>query len=429
MIVIAGGAGFIGSNLCQYYLDQGKDVIVLDNLSTGTQIVPGVKFYKIDITDPDLGDLFRSPIEAVINLACPASPPAYQRDPIGTMLTCVVGTKNLLDLAKEHGAVFLQASTSEVYGDPEVSEQNEEYRGNVNPDGPRSCYDEGKRAAEALCFDYYRLWRTRIKVIRIFNTYGPGMDKNDGRVLPNFINQALEGKDITIYGDGTQTRSLMYITDLLRGIDLMIGSADSITGPVNLGRPEEITMNELANLVIELTGSDSKVVHQELPTDDPRKRKPVIQKAKEYLSWEPKVDMRTGISNLIDYLKMKESLITFSSRLHGYHVRLKELHFSAPTLSIHKVIDDFDHELLEFDDSVMEDSQSMVGLIQPGDLKVILPKSTEINDLLAELKGDVLDYYDSLEGASMWIGVRSEIEGFIHTICKTIYLIKIGNGN
>ena len=305
-ILVTGGAGFLGSNLCERLVkDPANHVYCLDNLQTGrTENIrelmglPNFEFIRHDIVEPiDLE------VDQIYNAACPASPPAYQADPVHTLKTSVFGMLNMLELARKHNATVLQFSTSEVYGDAQVHPQPETYWGNVNPDGIRSCYDEGKRAAETLCFDYHREYGVKIKVIRIFNTYGPKMDPNDGRVISNFVNQALRGEDLTVYGDGKQTRSFCYVDDLIEGIHRMMNSADDITGPVNLGNPGEFTMLELAEEVLRQTGSGSKLVHKELPKDDPKQRRPDITKAKELLGWEPKVPLREGLANTIEYYR------------------------------------------------------------------------------------------------------------------------------
>jgi UDP-glucuronate decarboxylase len=305
-VLVTGGAGFIGSHLVKRLLEEGNRVICVDNLYTGSKnnIIefldnPNFTFLKEDINN-HLN--IREQIDEIYNFACPASPVYYQKDPVFTITTNLVGTKNMLDLALQHGAKFLQASTSEVYGDPSVHPQTEEYWGNVNPIGIRACYDEGKRAAETLCFDYYRKRNAKIKVIRIFNTYGPNMAKDDGRVVSNFINQALNNEDITIYGDGNQTRSFQYVEDLINGV-IKIMDQDETVGPINLGNPDEFTILELAEKVIELTNSKSKIIYKDLPGDDPKKRKPDISKAKKSLNWKPKISLNNGLNKTIDYFK------------------------------------------------------------------------------------------------------------------------------
>ena len=279
----------------------------MDNYFTGSKsnIVhlldnPYFELYRHDVTMPAHVE-----VDEIYNLACPASPIHYQYDPIKTIQTSIMGAINMLGVAKRTGAKILQASTSEVYGDPHIHPQPEEYWGNVNPIGIRSCYDEGKRCAETLFFDYYRQNKVRIKVIRIFNTYGPNMHPNDGRVVSNFIVQALKGKDITIYGDGSQTRSFCYCDDLIRGMIAMMATPDEITGPINLGNPHEFTIKQLAELVIELTGAKSKIIYEPLPSDDPTQRQPVIDKAKEILHWEPTVELREGLVKTIEYFDHK----------------------------------------------------------------------------------------------------------------------------
>jgi len=308
-ILIAGGAGFIGTHLTKKYLDKGFDVIVLDNLSTGRAknlepffSLPNFYFYKMDIENqPNLE--FLGPIDYVVNLACPASPIHYQKNPVKTFRTCIIGTENLLRLAKTFNAVFLQASTSEIYGDPLKSPQNEEDWGNVNPIGPRSCYDEGKRASETLIMDYHNQYQVRTKIMRIFNTYGPYMDKGDGRVVSNFICQALRGEDLTIYGDGSQTRSFQYIDDLINAIERLLNTDDDFIGPVNLGNPDEFTIKELAEKVLHITGKDNKLIYKDLPQDDPKQRKPDIDLANRKLDWRPVVKLDEGLVKTIHYFK------------------------------------------------------------------------------------------------------------------------------
>ncbi len=303
-ILITGGAGFIGSHLCDRLLSEGNDVISLDNYFTGSKGNirhllgnPNFEQVRYDVTEP-----YYAEVDEIYNLACPASPVHYQFNPIKTMKTSFYGAMNMLGLAKRCGAKILQASTSEVYGDPEMSLQKEDYWGNVNPIGLRSCYDEGKRAAETLCVDYHRQNQVKVKIIRIFNTYGPRMNPDDGRVVSNFIVQALRGQDITIYGDGSQTRSFQYVDDLIEAMVRMMATDDDLIGPVNTGNPGEFTMLELAQKVIELTGTKSKIVYQSLPSDDPRQRKPDITLAKEKLSgWEPKIELEEGLVRTINY--------------------------------------------------------------------------------------------------------------------------------
>lgn len=304
-ILVTGGAGFIGSHLCERLLDKGNEVICADNFFTGdkSNILHLLKNPLFELIRHDVTFPLYIEIDEIYNLACPASPIHYQRDPVQTTKTSVHGAINMLGLAKRVGAKILQASTSEVYGDPEVHPQTEEYWGKVNPIGSRSCYDEGKRCAETLFFDYYRQHRLKIKVIRIFNTYGPNMQPNDGRVVSNFIMQALNQKDITIYGDGCQTRSFCFVTDLIDGMIRMMNSSDATIGPVNLGNPSEFTMLELAEKVLELTSSQSKIIFKPLPSDDPKQRKPDISLAKERLDWEPYVGLEEGLKKTIEYFK------------------------------------------------------------------------------------------------------------------------------
>jgi UDP-glucuronate decarboxylase len=302
-ILVTGGAGFIGSHLCERLVESGAQVICVDNFYTGThQNVhalmghPRFELIRHDITFP----LFVE-VDEIFNLACPASPIHYQRDPVQTTKTSVIGAINMLGLAKRVKARVFQASTSEVYGDPSVHPQPEEYWGNVNPIGIRSCYDEGKRCAETLFFDYRRQHNMPVKVARIFNTYGPRMHPNDGRVVPSFIVQALTNRDITVFGDGLQTRSFCYVDDLVEGFLKLMASPADVTGPINLGNPVEFTMLELANAVIEATGSSSKIVHRPLPHDDPRQRKPDISKAENILKWTPKMKLAEGLPPTIKY--------------------------------------------------------------------------------------------------------------------------------
>ncbi|MEW6646159.1 MAG: UDP-glucuronic acid decarboxylase family protein [Pseudomonadota bacterium] len=302
-ILITGGAGFLGSHLCERLLAEGNDVICLDNFFTGTrdniQHLLGNSNFEVlrhDVTQP-----LYTEVDEIYNLACPASPPHYQRDPIHTMKTSVIGALNMLGLAKRTGARIFQASTSEVYGDPEVHPQPESYWGHVNPNGIRSCYDEGKRCAETLFFDYQREHDVKIKVARIFNTYGPRMHPNDGRVVSNFIIQALKGEDITVYGEGQQTRSFCYVSDLIEVFVRLMNSPDHITGPINTGNPGEFTILELAQKVIALTGSRSRIIHLPLPQDDPRQRKPDITRAQEQLGWEPHIKLEDGLRPTIEY--------------------------------------------------------------------------------------------------------------------------------
>lgn len=303
--LVTGGAGFLGSHLCERLLERGEDVLCVDNFYTGSkQNVshlmnnPYFEVMRHDVTFPLYVET-----DQIYNMACPASPIHYQFDPVQTTKTSVHGAINMLGLAKRVKARILQASTSEVYGDPEVHPQPEEYWGKVNPVGIRSCYDEGKRCAETLFFDYWRQHNLSIKVVRIFNTYGPRMHPNDGRVVSNFIVQALQGKDITIYGDGQQTRSFCYVDDLVEVIIRMMNSPEDFTGPVNIGNPGEFTMLELAEKVLQITGSKSKIIHEPLPSDDPKQRQPNIELAKEKLDWEPKVALEDGLKETIAYFK------------------------------------------------------------------------------------------------------------------------------
>ncbi|MBR6323911.1 MAG: SDR family oxidoreductase [Victivallales bacterium] len=302
-ILITGGAGFLGSHLAERMLNDGHDVLVVDNFFTGTKdnlkhLIgnPHLEIMRHDVTFPLYVE-----VDEIFNLACPASPVHYQFDPVQTTKTSVHGAINMLGLAKRVKAKILQASTSEVYGDPEVHPQVESYWGHVNCTGIRSCYDEGKRCAETLFFDYWRQHKTRIKVIRIFNTYGPRMHPNDGRVVSNFIVQALNNQDITLFGDGNQTRSFCYVDDLIEGMVRLMNTGDDVTGPVNVGNPGEFTIRELAEKVIQLTGSKSKLVFKPLPQDDPRQRKPDITLAKKVLGWEPKVPLEEGLKKTIEY--------------------------------------------------------------------------------------------------------------------------------
>jgi UDP-glucuronate decarboxylase len=302
-ILVTGGAGFIGSHLCERLLNDGNEVISLDNYFTGskTNIIHLMNNPYFEMIRHDVSNPFFIEADEIYNLACPASPVHYQHDAIQTVKTSVMGVINMLGLAKRLKIKVLQASTSEVYGDPAVHPQMESYWGNVNPIGIRSCYDEGKRCAETLFMDYHRQNGVRIKIIRIFNTYGPNMNPNDGRVVSNFIVQALKNEDITIFGDGMQTRSFQYVDDLIEGMIRMMATADSFTGPVNIGNPGEFTMLELARQIIDLTGSKSKIVYRPLPSDDPKQRQPNIELAKKQLDWEPKVKLREGLVKTIEY--------------------------------------------------------------------------------------------------------------------------------
>ncbi len=304
-VLVTGGAGFVGSHLCERLLEQGADVLCVDNFFTGSRdnvehLLPNPHFelMRHDVTFP-----LHVEVDAIYNLACPASPIHYQHDPVATTKVSVLGALNMLGLAKRTGARILQASTSEVYGDPSVHPQPEAYWGNVNPIGPRSCYDEGKRCAETLFFDYHRQHRVDIKVARIFNTYGPRMHPRDGRVVSNFIVQALTGQDITLYGDGSQTRSFCYVDDLVDGLVRFMDAGGEVHGPINLGTPEEFSMTELARLVLELCGSRSRLVHRPLPTDDPRQRRPDITQARAVLNWSPTTRLREGLLHTIAFFR------------------------------------------------------------------------------------------------------------------------------
>lgn len=311
-ILVTGGSGFLGSHLCERLLGEGANVICVDNFFCGTRmnIEHLLDHKRFELIRHDVTFPLYVEVDEIYNLACPASPIHYQRDPVQTTKTSVHGAINMLGLAKRVRARILQASTSEVYGDPSVHPQVEEYWGNVNPIGPRSCYDEGKRCAETLFFDYRRQHNMCIKVARIFNTYGPRMHPNDGRVVSNFIVQALLGHDITVYGEGAQTRSFCYVDDLIDGFVRLMGSADNVTGPINLGNPTEFTIVELAKQVIDLAGSRSRVVHRPLPKDDPRQRRPDISKAEEILNWTPRVALKDGLMRTIGYF---ETLLKDSS--------------------------------------------------------------------------------------------------------------------
>lgn len=304
-ILVSGGAGFIGSHLCTRLVNEGHDVICLDNFFTGSKdnIKHLMGNHHFEVVRHDVTYPYSAEVDEIYNMACPASPIHYQHDPIQTAKTSVMGAINMLGLAMRLDAKILQASTSEVYGDPIIHPQPESYWGNVNPVGYRSCYDEGKRCAETLFMDYYRQNQTRIKIIRIFNTYGPRMLPNDGRVVSNFIIQALNNEDITIYGDGKQTRSFQYIDDLIEGMVRMMDTEDDFTGPINIGNPNEFPVLELAERVIRMTGSTSKIVFKPLPTDDPKQRQPDIKLAKEKLGWQPTVELEDGLKRMIEYLK------------------------------------------------------------------------------------------------------------------------------
>ena len=304
-ILVSGGAGFIGSHLCTRLVNEGHDVICLDNFFTGSKdnIKHLMGNHHFEVVRHDVTYPYSAEVDEIYNLACPASPIHYQHDPIQTAKTSVMGAINMLGLAMRLDAKILQASTSEVYGDPIIHPQPESYWGNVNPVGYRSCYDEGKRCAETLFMDYYRQNQTRIKIIRIFNTYGPRMLPNDGRVVSNFIIQALNNEDITIYGDGKQTRSFQYIDDLIEGMVRMMDTEDDFTGPINIGNPNEFPVLELAERVIRMTGSTSKIVFKPLPTDDPKQRQPDIKLAKEELGWQPTGELEDGLKRMIEYFK------------------------------------------------------------------------------------------------------------------------------
>ena len=305
-ILITGGAGFVGSHLCKRLLEEGNNIICLDNLFTGSKKNiynlmnnSSFEFVNHDITKP----YYRDKIDEIYNLACPASPIHYQKNPIKTVKTCTIGVINMLGLAKKNNAKILQASTSEIYGDPEIHPQTEKYNGNVNTLGYRSCYDEGKRCSETLFMDYKREHNLNIKIIRIFNTYGPNMAINDGRVISSFINQALNQEELTVNGDGNQTRSFQYIDDLIDGMIKMMNTENNFTGPVNIGNPNEISINKLASEVLKLTQSNSKIIYTDLPQDDPKRRKPDISLAIKKLNWRPKYDLNKGLSNTINYFK------------------------------------------------------------------------------------------------------------------------------
>lgn len=309
-ILVTGGAGFLGSNLCQKLVqDRNNHVIALDNLHTGriSNIEQLFELTNFEFIQWDIVDPIDVHVDQIYNAACPASPPAYQMSPTSTTKTCIIGIINMLELARKYNATLLQFSTSEVYGDALVHPQAEDYWGNVNPDGIRSCYDEGKRCAETLCFDYHREFGTHVKVIRIFNTYGPNMDPKDGRVVSNFILQALENQNITIYGNGSQTRSFCYVDDLIDGIIAMMNGDPAFLGPVNLGNPGEFTMLELAKKIIEMTGSQSELIYCPLPGDDPKQRRPDISLAKDKLGWEPTICLAEGLKKTISYY---ESIIS-----------------------------------------------------------------------------------------------------------------------
>ena len=318
-VLVTGGAGFLGSHLCERLIQQDANVICVDNYFTGARrnIESVLDNHRFELLRHDVTFPLYVEVDQIYNLACPASPVHYQHDPVQTTKTSVHGAINMLGLAKRLRATILQASTSEVYGDPSVHPQTEDYWGHVNPIGPRSCYDEGKRCAETLFFDYWRQNKLRIKVARIFNTYGPRMHPNDGRVVSNFIVQALFGRDITVFGDGQQTRSFCYVDDLIDGLISLMNTPDDVTGPVNIGNPKEFTILELASLVIELTASRSRIVHRQLPQDDPRQRRPDISKANDLLGWVPQTPLREGLIKTISYFE--ELLRDESIRPHLLH--------------------------------------------------------------------------------------------------------------
>jgi UDP-glucuronate decarboxylase len=306
-ILVTGGAGFLGSHLCERLLAQGNDVLCVDNFFTGRKdnVAHLLKHSRFELMRHDITFPLYVEVDEIYNLACPASPIHYQFDPVQTTKTSVHGAINMLGLAKRVKAKILQASTSEVYGDPEIHPQTESYWGRVNPVGVRSCYDEGKRCAETLFFDYWRQHRLRIKVVRIFNTYGPRMHPNDGRVVSNFIIQALKGEDITIYGDGSQTRSFCYVDDLIEAMIRTMNTPDDFTGPINIGNPREFTMLDLAGEVLRLTGSSSKISFKPLPSDDPKQRQPDISLARSVLGWSPKVELEAGLAETIGYFRIR----------------------------------------------------------------------------------------------------------------------------
>ncbi|MEP7171897.1 MAG: UDP-glucuronic acid decarboxylase family protein [Aestuariivirga sp.] len=304
-ILVAGGAGFLGSHLCEKLVEQGHDLLVVDNLLTGRllNLSNFVGNRKIEFRQGDVINKIEGNFDRIYNLACPGSPPRYQENPVGTARTNFIGVDNLLQLAAKSGARFFQASTSEVYGDAQIHPQSEHYLGNVNPIGPRACYDEGKRIGETLCFDYHRQYSVKIKVARIFNTYGPRMNADDGRVVSNFIVRALSNKPIEIYGNGEQTRSFCYVSDLIDGFVRLMESPEEVLGPVNLGNPGEFTIGELARIITEMTASRSKIVYCELPKDDPWKRRPDISQARKVLGWHPTINLREGLLRTITYFE------------------------------------------------------------------------------------------------------------------------------
>jgi len=321
-ILVTGGAGFLGSHLCDRLIADGHDVVCVDNLFTGSRrnIAHLMQHSRFDFLRHDVTFPLYVEVDEIYNLACPASPVHYQHDPVQTTKTSVLGAINMLGLAKRLRCRIFQASTSEVYGDPIVHPQREDYWGNVNPIGVRSCYDEGKRCAETLFFDYHRQHKMEIKVARIFNTYGPRMHPDDGRVVSNFVVQALRGVPITIYGDGSQSRSFCYVDDLIEGFVRLMASSKDLIGPVNLGNPSEFTIEELARLTIELTGSRSKIVHKPLPADDPRQRQPDISLAREHLDWEPRIQLGAGLTQTIEYFDALLSEAPVAARVPRHRV-------------------------------------------------------------------------------------------------------------
>lgn len=309
-VLVTGGAGFIGSHLCDRLVKDGHDVVCIDNYFTGSKsnVAHLLGYPNFELIRFDVRDHLQLEVDQIYNLACPASPAHYQAEPVRTVETSVMGAINLLHLARETGAVVLQASTSEVYGDAQVQPQTEAYYGHVNPIGPRACYDEGKRCAETICFDYNRQYKVRVKVARIFNTYGPRLAPGDGRVVSNFVLQALRNQPITIYGDGSQTRSLCYVDDMVGGLIAMMESDDDVTGPINLGNPGEYTVRELAELIVAMTDSKSQIEYSQLPQDDPHKRRPDISLAMEKLLWRPSVDLKIGLARTIGHFRRKFSI-------------------------------------------------------------------------------------------------------------------------
>lgn len=321
-ILVAGGGGFLGINLCRSLLEEGHTVICLDNFSSGSKLNLDqlASFKRFSVLEQDVSDPISINVDEIYNMACVASPIQYQIDPLQTLRTSTEGIANLLKLAIAKRARIFQSSTSEVYGDPHTHPQREDYFGNVNPIGPRACYDEGKRCAETLCMDYHRIHKVDVKIGRIFNTYGPFMQPRDGRVVSNFIVQALLNKPITIYGDGSQTRSFCYVDDLITGIKLFMQSPRTVVGPINLGNPDEFTVKELAEKVIALTGSSSKIEYLPLPQDDPTKRRPDIDRAKRLLNWEPRINLDQGLIKTVDYfekaLRSHATVANFKTKVH-----------------------------------------------------------------------------------------------------------------